>query len=64
MPGINGLVASSALRKNFPKVPIILFSLFASELLEVEAAKMGVSVVLSKTVPLCTLIDVAHKLMG
>jgi len=63
MPGISGLVASSTLRKIFPKVPIILFSLYASELLEVEAAKVGVSVVLSKTVPLGTLIDKAHELM-
>ena len=48
MPGISGLVASSALRKIFPKVPIILFTLYASKLLEIEAAKVGVSVVLSK----------------
>ena len=64
MPGISGLVASSALRKLFPKVPIILFSLYASKLLEIEAAKAGVSAILSKTAPLCTLIDVAHELMG
>jgi len=64
MPGISGLVASSALRKIFPKVPIILFSLYASELLEIEAAKVGINLVLLKTVPLCTLIDKAHRLMG
>jgi len=52
MPGISGLVASSALRKIFPKVPIILFTLYASKLLEIEAAKVGVSVVLSKTASL------------
>ena len=63
MPGISGLVASSALRKIFPTVPIILFTLYATELLEIEAAKVGVSVVLSKTVPLFTLIDKAHELM-
>jgi CheY-like chemotaxis protein len=60
MPGISGVVASSALRKIFPKVPIILFTLYASKLLEIEAAKAGVSVVLSKTAPVCTLIDTAH----
>ena len=64
MPGINGLVASSALRKIFPKVPVILFTLYASKLLEIEAAKVGVSVVLSKTAPVCTLIDIAHELIG
>ena len=64
MPGINGLAASSALRKIFPKVPIILFSLYASRLLEIEAAKVGIDLVLPKTAPLTTLIDKAHELMG
>ena len=63
MPGISGLVASSALRKIFPKVPIILFTLYASKLLEIEAAKAGISVILSKTARLCTLVDIAHELM-
>lgn len=64
MPGISGLVASSALRKLFPKPPIILFTLYASKLLEIEAAKVGVSVVLSKTAPIGKLIDIAHELLG
>jgi two-component system, chemotaxis family, chemotaxis protein CheY len=64
MPGIGGLVASSALKKIFPKVPIILFTLYASKLLEIEAAKVGISVVLSKTVSLCALMAIAHELMG
>ena len=64
MPGISGLVASSALRKIFPNVPIILFTLYASKLLEIEAAKAGVSAVLSKTAHLSVLIDMAHELMG
>lgn len=64
MPGINGLVAASALKKLFPRVPIILFTLYANKLLETEAAKAGISVVLSKTAPLCTLIDIAHEMMG
>ena len=64
MPGISGLVASSALRKIFPNVPIILFTLYASKLLEIEAVKAGVSAVLSKTAPLSALIEMAHELMG
>jgi DNA-binding NarL/FixJ family response regulator len=64
MPGISGLVAASALREIFPKVPIILFTLYASKSLEIEAAKVGISVVLSKTAPLYLLIDIAHELMG
>jgi two-component system, chemotaxis family, chemotaxis protein CheY len=64
MPGISGLVAASALRKIFPKVPIILFTLYATKLLEIEGAKVGISVVLSKTAPVYTLIDIAHELMA
>ena len=64
MPGISGLVASSALRKILPKVPIILFTLYASKILEVEATKVGISVVLSKTVSFYVLLDIAHELMG
>ena len=64
MPGISGLVAASALRKLFPRVPIILFTLYASKLLEIDAAKAGVSVVLSKTAPLSTLIDMANEMIG
>ena len=64
MPGISDLVASAALRKISPKVPIIPFALYASKLLEIEAAKVGISVVLSKTVSLYVLMDIAHELMG
>ena len=63
-PGISGLVASSALRKLLPRVPIILFTLYAGKLLEIEAAKAGVSVVLSKTAPLRTLMDIANEMIG
>jgi two-component system chemotaxis response regulator CheY len=64
MPGVSGLVAASALRKLFPRVPIILYTLYASKLLEIEAAKAGISIVLSKTAPLCTLIDIANEMVG
>ena len=64
MPGISGLVASSALKKLIPKVPIILFTLFDSKVLELEATRVGISVVLSKTEPLGRLSDIAHELIG
>ena len=64
MPGMNGLVASSALKKFLPNVPIILLTLFANHVIEAEAVKAGISVVFHKTVPLATLIDKAHELMG
>ena len=49
---------------NSPKVSIILLTLYASKLLEIEAAKVGISVVLSKTVSLYVLMEIAHELMG
>ncbi len=64
MPVMNGLEAASELRKLFPKMPIILFTLYGDALLKTGAAKAGVSLVLPKTVPLSALVDHAHKLMG
>ena len=64
MPVMNGLEAASRLRRLFPKTPIILFTMFASTQLELEASKVGIDLVLSKTVALSTLIDQAHVLIG
>ena len=64
MPGLSGLHVASALRKIFPKLPIILFTLYANKNLEIEAANVGINLVLLKTVPLSTLVDKAHELMG
>ena len=64
MPVMNGLEAASELRKIFPKTPIILFTLYGDSLLNTEASKAGVNLVLLKTVPLSTLVDKAHELMG
>ena len=64
MPGMSGLEVASALRKIFPKLPIILFTLYSNEILKIEAANAGIDLVLPKTVPLSTLIDKAHELMA
>jgi two-component system, chemotaxis family, chemotaxis protein CheY len=64
MPVMNGLEAASELRKLFPKLPIILFTLYGDEPLRAGAFKAGVNLVLSKTVPLATLVDQAHELMA
>jgi two-component system chemotaxis response regulator CheY len=64
MPGLSGLEVAPVLRQIFPKIPIILFTLYANRMLEKEAAKVGIDLVLLKTVPLSTLIDKAHELMG
>jgi two-component system chemotaxis response regulator CheY len=64
MPVMNGLKAAPQLRRLFPKAPIILFTLYADSVLKADASRAGVSLVLLKTVPLPTLVEKAHELMG
>jgi two-component system chemotaxis response regulator CheY len=64
MPVMNGLEAAVELRKIMPDTPIILFTLFGDGLLEKEAAKSGIKLVLSKTTPLPHVITLAHRLLG
>jgi CheY-like chemotaxis protein len=64
MPILNGLETAPELRKLFPKIPIILFTLYNSVALEAEAAKAGINLVLAKSEPLPTLVQRAHELMG
>jgi two-component system chemotaxis response regulator CheY len=64
MPVMNGLKAAPQLRRLFPKAPIILFTLYADSVLKADASRPGVSLVLLKTVPLPTLVEKAHELMG
>jgi CheY-like chemotaxis protein len=64
MPVMNGLEAGSRLRKIFPKMPIILFTLYAEDLSKADVSKAGVNLVLEKTLPLSTLLDKAHELIG
>jgi two-component system chemotaxis response regulator CheY len=64
MPVMNGIEAASELRKQFPKTPIILFTLYGDGLSPTEAAKSGVTLVLSKSTPLHSLIIIAHRLLG
>ncbi len=64
MPVMNGMEAASELRKLFPKTPIILFTLYGDGLSQTEAAKAGVTRVLSKSTPLPMLMVIAHRLLG
>jgi two-component system chemotaxis response regulator CheB len=64
MPLMNGLEAASELRKLFPKMPMILFTLYSNETLETEAVKAGINLVIAKNAPLPTLVERAHELMG
>jgi CheY-like chemotaxis protein len=64
MPVMNGIEAAPKLRKMLPKTPIIMFTLYGDGLSQIEAAKSGVNLVLSKSTPLPQLIVLAHRLLG
>lgn len=64
MPVMNGLEAAPRLRKLFPKTPIILFTMYGTKQLENEASRLGVSLVLTKDIPLATVVEEAHKLLA
>jgi DNA-binding NarL/FixJ family response regulator len=63
MPIMNGLQAALILRKLFPKMPIILFSLYGDGALKSEAARVGVDAVVSKEEDIPVLLDKAHELL-
>jgi len=48
MPNMNGLEASREISQAFPGLPIVLHTLYVSNILEVEAEKNGISWVLAK----------------
>lgn len=63
MPVMNGLQAAFVLRKLFPNMPIILFSLYGDGAVRAEAARAGIDAVVSKTEDIPVLLDQAHKLL-
>lgn len=63
MPVMNGLQAALILRKMFPHMPIILFSLYGDGEVKAEAARAGIDAVISKTEDMPVLIDKAHELL-
>jgi len=48
MPRLNGAEAAGVLRRSMPRVPILLFTMFAGDFGEKLASAIGVNVVLSK----------------
>ena len=64
MPEMNGLQAAPELRRLAPKTPIILLTLYGSELLHRQVSELGVDLVVSKTDDLSTLVRKAHSLLG
>ena len=64
MPVMTGLEAAPVLRRRFPIIPIILFTIFGDSQFIMNASRAGVSLVLPKNVPVSTLVDATHELMG
>lgn len=63
MPVMNGLQAAFVLRRLFPNLPIILFSLYSDGMVRAEAARAGIDAVVSKTEDIPVLLDKAHELL-
>lgn len=49
MPELNGFEAASEISKTLPEIPILMFTLYTSPLVEKEAEKVGVRQVISKS---------------
>src|SRR5258708_25508376 len=63
MPVMNGLEAAHALHQIMPRVPMILCSLHANDVLQREATAAGVKMVISKAENMQTLIKKAQELL-
>jgi CheY-like chemotaxis protein len=63
MPVMNGLQAAPVLRRMMPKVPIILFTLYADSRLREEAVAAGITAVVSKNDAVATLVSKAQMLV-
>jgi len=64
MPVMNGLEAARILHEIMPSVPVILCSLHADRILEMEARGAGVDAVFSKAENMQTLINKARELLN
>jgi DNA-binding NarL/FixJ family response regulator len=64
MPRLNGAEAASVIRSAMPRVPILLFTMYADDFGEKLAAAIGVHVVLSKPEGLSRLGEHLKTLLG
>ncbi|PYY11522.1 MAG: hypothetical protein DMG69_03770 [Acidobacteria bacterium] len=62
MPVMSVLQAAPMLRRMMPRVPIILFMLYADSRLKEEAAAAGIAAVVSKNAAVATLVSKAQLL--
>jgi CheY-like chemotaxis protein len=64
MPGLNGLEAAPLLRQSLPNVPIILFTIYPSVVIQQNARMAGVTSVISKDKAITSLVSEAERLVG
>ena len=63
MPVMNGLDAARVLHRIMPAIPVILCSLHANDVLENQAASLGVTAVISKEQNMQVLVKKASELL-
>ena len=64
MPLMNGVEAAMVLRNTMPKVPIVLFTLYAEQLRGAISPGFGVTIIVSKTDGLAPLIESLERLLA
>jgi two-component system nitrate/nitrite response regulator NarL len=64
MPQMNGVEAAMVLRNTMPKVPIVLFTLYAEQLRGAIAPGFGVTIIVSKTDGLAGLLGCVERLLA
>ena len=63
MPVMNGLQAARELRRQFPALPLLMFTNFETAHLESEVLEAGVSFLFSKSEPIGKLTRTIHSLL-
>jgi CheY-like chemotaxis protein len=64
MPLMNGVEAAMVLKNTMPKVPVVLFTLYAEQLREAISPALGVTTILSKADGLAALLECLEKLLA
>ena len=64
MPLMNGVEAAMVLRNTMPKVPIVLFTLYAEQLRGAISPGFGVTLIVSKTDGLAALVESLERLLA
>jgi DNA-binding NarL/FixJ family response regulator len=64
MPLMNGVEVAMVLKNTMPKVPVVLFTLYAEELRGAISPSLGVTIIVSKTDGLASLLECVQRLLA